>query len=60
MMNKTGYYVLDTLSIHLILLFAAILFLLLKKIHKLNDLFNAAYAKLNPYLITYLYRLMIL
>jgi hypothetical protein len=60
MKNKTGYYVLDTLAIHLIIIFAAIMFLLLKKIHKLNSVFGTAYAKINPYLLTYLYRLLIL
>lgn len=60
MMKKTGYYVFDTLSIHLIVIFAAILFLLLKKIQNLHKGFDLVYNKLNPYLITYLYRLLIL
>lgn len=60
MMKKTGYYVLDTLFIHLIIIFAAIMFLLIKKIHKINGLLEAIYFKLNPYLLTYLYRLLIL
>jgi len=60
MMQKTGYYALDTLTIHLFLIIAGILFLLLRKIQKIAKIFETVYSKLNPYLLTYLYRLLIL
>ncbi len=60
LMKKTGFYAIDTLGIHIIMIVVIFVLILLKKIRSLSRIVDFAYDKLNPYLATYLYRLIIL
>ena len=60
LIGKTGYFLLDTAGIHIILALAVLLLLLLKKLASRAPLLAWAYRKCNPYLITYTVRLLAL
>lgn len=60
LMNKTGFYAIDTFGIHIVMGVAALILVLLKKIKSLSRVLEYFHSVFNPYLLSYLYRLVIL
>jgi hypothetical protein len=59
-MGKTGYYAVDTFGIHIVIIITFIVMVLVKKIRSLSKFLDFLYEKINPYLPSYLYRMVIL
>lgn len=60
LMGKTGYFLVDAAAVHIILAAAAVFYLAAKLIAKKGAWANRLYHKVNPYLLTYLLRLVAL
>ena len=60
MMGKTGFYAIDTFGIHIVMVVTVFVMILVRKIRSLSKIVDFVYEKINPYLASYLYRMVIL
>lgn len=59
-MGKTGVFMADAFGIQLIMIICITLYMATKYLSNRSDFFKKAYQKINPYLISYVFRLMLL
>ena len=60
LMGKTGFYAIDTFGIHIVMIVTVLIMILVRKIRTLSKFVNFVHEKINPYLASYLYRMVIL
>jgi hypothetical protein len=58
--GKTGVFLADAFGIQLIMVICIILFMGIKYLSHRSDFFKKVYQKINPYLISYVFRLVLL
>jgi hypothetical protein len=59
-MGKSGYFLADAFGIQMIMLLCGLLYLGVRYLSKRSDFFLKVYHKINPYILTYTFRLIIL
>lgn len=60
LINKSGYYLVDTFFAQLILLGCALFFFAVSKLRYRSHFCLAMFKKINPYLMSYVFRLLLL